>query len=147
MLVRGVNDGPKAIEALAGFVARLRPAAAYLSIPTRPPAEDWVQAPTEPSINRAYQLFREQIERVECLIDYEGNAFASTGGVEEDLLAITSVHPMREEAISAFLARFGADWSIVRKLISQERLVEIDHEGHTFFMRRLPGCRGHGRAS
>jgi len=34
---------------------------------------------------------------------YEGNAFASTGNVEEDLLSITAVHPMREEGVKKLL--------------------------------------------
>ena len=43
------------------------------------------------------------------LIGYEGNAFAFAGNVEEDLLSISAVHPMREKAVSEFLARAGAD--------------------------------------
>lgn len=38
----------------------------------------------------------------EDLIGYEGNAFAFTGDVEEDLLSITAVHPMREDAGASF---------------------------------------------
>lgn len=46
MLVRGVNDSEHYAEELAYIVALLRPACAYLSIPIRPPAENWVQAPS-----------------------------------------------------------------------------------------------------
>jgi len=74
---------------------------------------------------------------VEYLIGYEGNAFAFTGNVEEDLLSITSVHPMREDAVSEFLARAGADWSVVHRLIAQDQLVESKYDGLTFYMRRL----------
>jgi len=99
MLVERVNDSDDHLREVAGFLARLRPARAYLSIPTRPPAEEWA------------------VDHVEYLIGYEGNAFAFTGDIEEDLLSITAVHPMREEAVNEFLARARADWSVVHQLI------------------------------
>lgn len=137
MLVGGLNDGPDHVREAADFLARLWPARAYLSIPTRPPAEKWVRPPSEEAINRAYQILDKKIARVEYLIGYEGNAFAFTGDVEEDLLSIISVHPMREEAVSEFLARAEADWSIVRKLIAQGKLVEMEYEGRQFYLRKL----------
>jgi wyosine [tRNA(Phe)-imidazoG37] synthetase (radical SAM superfamily) len=137
MLVAGLNDGADRIGEVASFLARLEPDAAYLAIPTRPPAEEWVHAPCEEVINRAYQTFAESIDQVEYLIGYEGNAFAYTGNVEDDLLSITSVHPMREDAVEAFLGRAGAEWSAVHTLIEQERLIETEYEGRTFYMRKL----------
>ncbi len=137
MLVEGINDDDDHIREVAGFLARLRPATAYLAIPTRPPAEEWVQPPGEEVVNRAYQIFSKSVDRAEYLIGYEGNAFAFTGNVEEDLLSITSVHPMREDAVSEFLARAGADWSVIHRLIAQERLIEMEYEGRKFYMRKL----------
>jgi len=137
MLVAGVNDDEDQLRDVASFVARLEPARAYLSIPTRPPAEEWVRAPSEEIVNRAYQTLDQRVRHVEYLIGYEGNAFAFTGDVEEDLLSITSVHPMREEAVEAFLARAGADWPVVEALVAQGKLVEMAYEGRKFFMRKL----------
>ena len=143
MLVEGVNDDAASVGEVADFLAQLRPAVAYLSVPTRPPAEEWAQSPDEESINRAYHILSKRVDRVEYLIGYEGNAFAFTGDVEEDLLSITAVHPMREEAVSEFLARArpkqqaGADWSVVRGLIAQGQLVEVVYEGRKFYMRRF----------
>jgi wyosine [tRNA(Phe)-imidazoG37] synthetase (radical SAM superfamily) len=137
MLVRDVNDQDEHIEELADYLVQLRPAKAYLAIPTRPPAEVWVAPPVEETINRAYQILNAKVAPVEYLIGYEGNAFAFTGDVEEDLLSITAVHPMQEQAVRDFLARARADWSIIRKLISQGQLVEIEHEGIKFYLRKL----------
>ncbi|MGA9347606.1 MAG: radical SAM protein [Anaerolineae bacterium] len=139
MLVAGVNDSDDHVREVTDFLARLRPARAYLSIPTRPPAEEWVRPPAEEAINRAYQIFSQRLEHVEYLIGYEGNAFAFTGDVEEDLLSITAVHPMREEALSEFLARAGADWPVVHRLIAQGQLVETEYEGRKFYIRKLHG--------
>ena len=137
MLVAGVNDGEEELTALASFLARLQPAVAYLSIPTRPPAEEWVRAPDEAALNRAYQILSGKVGQVEYLVGYEGNAFAFTGDVEEDLLAITAVHPMREDAVRDYLVRAGAGWPVVQRLVAESQLVEAVHGGHTFYLRKL----------
>jgi wyosine [tRNA(Phe)-imidazoG37] synthetase (radical SAM superfamily) len=49
MLVKGINDDDDQIRDVAGFLARLEPATAYLAIPTRPPAEEWGHPPTSKS--------------------------------------------------------------------------------------------------
>jgi hypothetical protein len=56
-------------------------------------------------------------------------------------LSITAVHPMREDAVDAFLERAGVDWAVVRGLIAQGQLVEIAYEGHKFYMRKLSRCK------
>jgi wyosine [tRNA(Phe)-imidazoG37] synthetase (radical SAM superfamily) len=137
MLVRGVNDGERQLEALAGFLSRVRPARAYLSIPIRPPAEAWVQAPDEQSLHRAYHILRERLEQVEYLIGYEGNAFAFTGEVVADLLSITAVHPMREDAVEEYLARARAEWGVVDDLVARGQLVAVQYGGHTYYLRKL----------
>ncbi len=145
MLVEGVNDGQEHLEAVADFLARLQPAVAYLAIPIRPPAEKWVRPPAEAVVNRAYQTIAGSLRAdgqhlaVEYLIGYEGNEFAFTGDVEQDLLSITAVHPMREDAVDEFLARAGADWAVVRRLLAQDHLVETEYGGRLFYLRRLRG--------
>ena len=137
MLVEGVNDSDALVGEVADFLARLRPSTAYLAIPTRPPAEEWVQSPSEEAINWAYQILSKRVDPAEYLIGYEGNAFAFTGNVEEDLLSIAAVHPMREEAVNEFLARARADWPVVHWLIAEGQLLEMEYEGMKFYMRRL----------
>jgi len=99
MLVKGLNDGATHLEQTAEFIGGLNSPTAYLSIPTRPPAVKWVCAPEEEAINCAFQIFRSHGIEAEYLIGYEGNQFAYTGNIEADILSITSVHPMREDAI------------------------------------------------
>jgi wyosine [tRNA(Phe)-imidazoG37] synthetase (radical SAM superfamily) len=137
MLVDGLNDGEEEIRKVASFLARLQPDRAYLSIPIRPPAEPWAQPPKESVINRAYQMLSQSVDQVEYLIGYEGNAFAFTGDAEQDLLSITAVHPMREDAVDEFLARAEVDWGVVRRLVAQDRLVETEYGDHRFYLRKL----------
>lgn len=137
MLVAGVNDDEGSLCDVAELVAQLRPAVAYISVPTRPPAERWVRPPDEGTLNRAYQLLGQGGQRVEMLIGYEGDAFSATGDVEADLLSITSVHPMREEAVAEFLARAGSEWTIVHDLVARGQLVETEYGGARFYIRKL----------
>ncbi len=138
MLIDGIDYGDE-FERIADFLAELRPDIAYIAVPTRPPAEEWVKPAKEEVINRAFQAFVEKLGegRVEYLIGYEGNAFAFTGNVEEDLLSITSVHPMREEAVRELLRKANADWSVVERLLREGKLIELEYSGNRFYMRKL----------
>ena len=138
MLLHGINDNSSELKEIADFLAQLKPNKAYLAIPTRPPAKKEVKAASESAINTAYQIFTDKLGSVEYLIGYEGNAFAFTGQVEDDLLSITSVHPMRQEAVMEFLKKASTDWKVIEKLIKDGRLLELEYEGRKFYMRKLP---------
>jgi hypothetical protein len=88
-------------------------------------------------VTRAYQLFSERLPHVELLTGSGGTAFGTTGDVEADLISITSVHPMREDAIRMLLANNGADWSVVDGLIDRGALAEVEHQGQKFLVRRF----------
>ena len=137
MLLNGVNDGPEAVKEIAGFLGLLKPSRAYLSIPTRPPAESWITIPDEQTLNSAYQMISRNVPAVELLIDYEGNEFTFTGNIEKDLLSITSVHPMREEAVKEFLANADSNWEVIHNLIAQDQIVRAEYNNEIFYMRRL----------
>jgi len=137
MLVQGVNTGTGRLKEMAGFLSELNPAKAYLAIPTRPPAERWVCPPAPIDIISAFKVFHEKLDQVEYLIGYEGNAFAFTGNAENDIISITSVHPMRESAVIELLKKADKDWSKVDKLIAQGKLVETEFEGQKFYLRNF----------
>jgi wyosine [tRNA(Phe)-imidazoG37] synthetase (radical SAM superfamily) len=137
MLVKGINDTDTSLENTASFIATLNPIIAYLSIPTRPPADKRIEIPDENKINTSYQIFSKHLDKVEYLIGYEGNDFTFSGNTEEDILSITSVHPMRKDAVLEFLAKAGADYSIITNLVKENKLVQLDYDGSTFFMRKL----------
>ncbi|WP_054031828.1 radical SAM protein [Desulfatitalea tepidiphila] len=137
MLVHGVNDHDESLVGIAGFLKRLQPWTAYLGVPTRPPAVDWARGPDEETLHRAYRIFAENVKWAEYLIGYEGNAFAFSGDVEKDLLSITAVHPMREEAVRRLLSRAEASWDIVDKMIARGDLMETLYQGHRFYVRKF----------
>jgi len=138
MLIRNLNDNTKELEMIADFIEGLYPKKSYISIPTRPPAEKWSTPATEFDINIAYQVLKERCIETEFLTGYEGNAFAFTGNIEEELLSITSVHPMREEGVDTLLSKAKTGWVVIEKLIKEDKLVEVKYKGKKFYMRKLP---------
>jgi wyosine [tRNA(Phe)-imidazoG37] synthetase (radical SAM superfamily) len=137
MLLRDLNDSPEEIAGLAGFTRELRPHLTYLSVPTRPPALGSVEPAGAETLNHAYQTFTARGIDVELITGYEQGPFASTGDVEHDILSITSVHPMREDSVRQMLEKGGSEWALVRRLLEQGLLLEVDYMGSKFYLRNL----------
>jgi wyosine [tRNA(Phe)-imidazoG37] synthetase (radical SAM superfamily) len=143
MLIGNIDYGNE-FEKIADFLTEMKKLnKAYIAIPTRPPTENWVKRAKEDVLNAAFQVFSEKLgaNRVEYLIGYEGNAFAFSGNVEEDLLSITTVHPMRKEAVEAFLKKGCTNWCVIEKLLEENKLIELEYEGNKYYMRKLPSRR------
>jgi wyosine [tRNA(Phe)-imidazoG37] synthetase (radical SAM superfamily) len=139
MLIEGVNDGPEELHDLGRFLRQAGIALAYLAIPHRPPAESGLRGPGEAAVNRAYQIVADYCPRVELLTQYEGDQFAFGGALERELLAIASVHPLRESAVAALLEKAGADRTVVERMLAEGSLKRTEYGGETFYVRRLPG--------
>ena len=141
MLVNKIEYGDE-FGKIADFLSQLeRLDKAYIAIPTRPPAVKCVEPADEETVNHAFQVFAEKLgsEKVEYLIGYEGNSFGFTGNVEEDLLSILAIHPMREEAVKEFLKRANAEWVVVQKLLDDAKIMKLEYRSHKYFMKKLPG--------
>jgi wyosine [tRNA(Phe)-imidazoG37] synthetase (radical SAM superfamily) len=142
MLVSGLNDGESELRATAAFVGDLNPETAYVTVPTRPPAESWAVPPDEAALARAHEVFRRFHPRVELLLGYEGDGYVPTGDPVEDLLCITGVHPMREAAVRRLLARGGAGWGVVEQLVASGTLVQVRYGPHRYLVRARAGGGG-----
>jgi wyosine [tRNA(Phe)-imidazoG37] synthetase (radical SAM superfamily) len=137
MLIKDINDTREEYQAIAGFLSKLKPAVAYIAVPTRPPACRWVERPTEEDLYLAYQVFKEDLSQVEYLNGFEGSDFSFSGDIERDILDTCAVHPMRQDALNELLKSASKDWKTVEKLITEQKLVEIEYGGDTFYMRKL----------
>lgn len=137
MLIKDFNDTRTENEKISKFVSRLKPDTAYLSIPTRPPAEPQILPATPESVNQAFQIFSESITRVELLTGYEGNAFSTTGDIQSDILSITSVHPMRREALDKMIEGEGPSDDVLDQLLKSGALIETEFSGHKYYLRNF----------
>ena len=137
MLLAGVNDSSEAVSGAADFLQEIQPDQAYIAVPTRPTAEVNISSPSEEMIVQAYNIFSEKLAHVEYLIGYEGNAFSFTGDVEQDLLSITAVHPMREDAVNEMLLKAGLNWDVIQILLDNNKLKKVEFSGKIFYVRQL----------
>lgn len=137
MIVKGLNDDPKSLRKTAKFISEIKPDKSYILVPTRPPAEKFVEPPTEENINIAYQIFDEVLNNVELLIGDEGTDFTYSSDVEKELLSILAVHPMRSDAVKKFLEKAGSSWNLIENLTSKNILKEVSYSGRTFFVKNI----------
>lgn len=137
MLVKNANDNKKDLNKTAEYIKKIKPDKAYISIPTRPPAEKTVEKPTEQKINQAYQIYTSKNINAEYLIGYEGNQFSSTGNFKKDILNITSVHPMRKQAVKKLIKKDNANWNQLKQLINQNKIQKTQHENKTYYIRTI----------
>jgi wyosine [tRNA(Phe)-imidazoG37] synthetase (radical SAM superfamily) len=137
MLIQDINDGTEDINKVAEFLGALCPKKSYLSIPIRPPAESWVKPAVENKINHAFQKITEQGVETECLLGYEKNTFTLTSDIEEDLLGIMSVHPLREESVRELLSKTHQSWTLIEQLLEQQKITQTEYNGKKFYIRKF----------
>ncbi|MFP4443077.1 MAG: radical SAM protein [Spirochaetia bacterium] len=137
MLVKDVNDSAALIDTLTDYLSDLKPATSYISIPTRPPAENWVAPPDGETITRAYEQYTKKNIPAELLISYEGDDFTPGKDFKNDILSICSVHPMRQEAVDRLLARHGESVTALQKLVKNKLLLKLFYGDNTFYLRKL----------
>jgi wyosine [tRNA(Phe)-imidazoG37] synthetase (radical SAM superfamily) len=143
MLLKDINDNHESLEQTSEFIQTLNPAIAYLGIPTRPTALMDAFPADEETVNIAFHLFQTKLNRVELLTGYEGSSFASTGNFEEDILSITAVHPMREDAVVALLNKTMSSVEQLNKLLDKQMLKKVYYQNNTYYVRRFSSTLYH----
>jgi wyosine [tRNA(Phe)-imidazoG37] synthetase (radical SAM superfamily) len=102
MLVRGLNDGEEALKQIADVLRRIGPDEVHINLPTRPPAESWVQPPDEDGLMRATAILGDMarvVHPVEGTFDLGG-----CESVLEAVMAIITRHPMDQETLERAVA-------------------------------------------
>jgi len=105
MLVRGLNDTEEALREIAATLQTIHPDQVHINLPTRPPAELWVQPPDEEGLLRARAILGE-VARV--VHPAEGD-FDLSGykDMVDAVVAVITRHPMREEELIRTLERWS----------------------------------------
>ena len=94
MLLKGLNDGDRALTDTASQLKRVRPDEIHINGPSRSPVEPWVECPDADSVMRAAKVF-ESIARVRVAHAAAG-AFELANGesVLDSAIQILTRHPM-----------------------------------------------------
>jgi wyosine [tRNA(Phe)-imidazoG37] synthetase (radical SAM superfamily) len=137
MLVNGVNDNSEIINQTADLIAQIKPFISYISVPTRPPAVSLVKVPYEPAINEAYQIFDDKGLKTELLLGFEGTDTGYTGNAIEDIINISTVHPIREDTMLELLKKDNADSALLDSLIYGQHIQRVKYKEMTFYIRKF----------
>ena len=131
MLVRGLNDTEEALRAIAAIFQRVNPDEIHISLPTRPPAETWVEPPDEEGLMRAQAILgdvAQVLHPAQGTFDLSGDL-----DVTDAVVGIITRHPMSEEDLMQALERWSPG-SV------QEALAKLEASGRAQVVERY-GCR------
>jgi len=139
MLIDGVNSERSEIKRIADELSKIDPDKAYIAIPTRPPAENWVKPVDEEKLVESYEIFSESLgrDRVELLIGYEGAGFKIGRDPVRDLLSIATIHPIRLDYAHQILSKSIHDPDeLIERLVNSGEMKLVKYRGRNFLMRR-----------
>ncbi|AFH42208.1 Radical SAM domain protein [Fervidicoccus fontis Kam940] len=138
MLVDGVNSETKSIEEVASFINSINPAKAYISIPVRPPAEQFVKSPSPDKLVEAHEIFKRILgeEKVELLNLPEPPPPSAHGSSEDWILSVTSVHPQKlEYALNALSGITNDPEGVIARLEAEGMIKTVEYAGSKFIVR------------
>ena len=138
MLVGGINDTDVEAKAAAVFISDLQPHTAYLALPLRPPAEEWVHPPTEERLMAIYHIFKEHIPQVELMLDLPETDLPESAEPLQAILNTLKVHPLGRKEIGEYLHNHQLSWEVMDNLIQQGIIKSIPIRGTKFFIRTYP---------
>lgn len=107
MLVKGVNDTPQALQEIAQIVNRINPDRVDITLPTRPPAETWVEPATPDAVNLAEELFGQAAHIVSELVPQ--TQILPDTDLAEAIMQLIIRHPIPEDDLTNYLAGWTAE--------------------------------------
>jgi wyosine [tRNA(Phe)-imidazoG37] synthetase (radical SAM superfamily) len=133
MLVRGLNDTESALRDIAHILCQVAPDEIHLSLPTRPPAETWVQPAGEDGVLRALAILGD----VTRVLHPTSGSFDLSGceNLVEAVINIITRHPMREAELRQTLERVAPEQAaaVLGELAQDERAQVVERYGARFW--------------
>lgn len=131
-LIKGLNDGMLDLQALATVLEQIQADEIHLLLPTRPPAEPWVEPPDEVTLQRTLFTLG---KRARLITETTGNFdLSSEQSVTEALLSILTRHPMCESNLLTALEKWlpGKGAQTLESLHITGRVQVITRRGQRF---------------
>jgi wyosine [tRNA(Phe)-imidazoG37] synthetase (radical SAM superfamily) len=127
MLVHGLNDTEQALLGIASILRRVAPDEIHIGLPTRPPAETWVQPADEEGVMRALTILGE----VAHVLHPAAGRFDLSGyeNLADAVISIITRHPMRQEELERTLEQ-SAPGRV------GDVLTELEHSGRAQVVER-----------
>lgn len=137
MLVGGHGQDVQGIASFLSGLGSLK--RSYISTVTRPPAEASAGIPSDSELRSALGIFEESLGkcRVALIAEHEGDLpYRGSRDLEEEILGIAAVHPLREEALASFISRAGGERGLVERLVREGKLEVRLHSGIRYYVAR-----------
>jgi wyosine [tRNA(Phe)-imidazoG37] synthetase (radical SAM superfamily) len=134
MLVAGVNDSDEEADQTAAFIASLQPAAAYLSLPLRPPAESRVTPPDAERLIAVFQHYQKVLPAVELLMELPETDLPGTSQPVAELLKTLKVHPLEEAEIRRYFDKHTIPATMLDDLVQEGEILKLMRGDKAFFV-------------
>ena len=134
MLVKNLNDNLENVERTCNYLNTLKRNLSYFAIPIRPPIEKYGVPPPKNILNEISGFVKDNLPDVEMLCCPESNDFRASEDIENEILGIISVHPLRETAAKSFLQSIGGNIEQINDMLKRGLLREHIYSGERFFM-------------
>jgi wyosine [tRNA(Phe)-imidazoG37] synthetase (radical SAM superfamily) len=133
MLLGGVNDSAEALRDISAVMERVEPDEIHISTPTRPPAEPWVEIPSQESLERATSIFGSMtkvLHPFDAAVEMEID-----GELADAILSIVTRHPLQEIELVRTLARWvpGRVFESLTALSKSGRVRVVERYGKRFW--------------
>jgi wyosine [tRNA(Phe)-imidazoG37] synthetase (radical SAM superfamily) len=139
MLVKGINDGEKALTGIAGALRRIQPDQVHLNVPLRPPAESWVEPPDNLGMVRAMAI----LGGVAPIVTPASGAvvLAPDMPIADAIVEIIRRHPLREVELAEALQRYtpGRVTETLASLEAGGQARRLEYRGQVYW--EYPGSR------
>jgi wyosine [tRNA(Phe)-imidazoG37] synthetase (radical SAM superfamily) len=137
MLVRQLNDTPQALADIAGVLQRVEPDEIHLNIPSRSPAEPWVEGPDPTRVMQIAATFEDiapvrTAQATHCSFDLSG-----AESVLDGIIDIITRHPMTQAELEETLRRWapGQVDDLLEQLARSGRAQVVERSGRQFWHR------------
>lgn len=133
MLIKDINDSVDDLKAIYQVLKLIEPEEIHLNLPTRPPAETWIQPPDQSSLRRAITIFG-QLARV--LHEVQGT-YGIAGREPEinSIFEIISRHPMTDEEIQLVFTNLAPSdlHSMLVDLEANNKIQHVERNGKLYW--------------
>ena len=133
MLIKGVNDTEDALREIAGVLATIKPDLVHLGLPTRPPAETWVQPTDDTGLVRALAILGDVAE----VVHPTHGSFDLSGyeNVVDAVIGIITRHPVRQDELEQILGQWSSEQvnETLEKLEASGRAQIVERYGIRFW--------------
>ena len=133
MLIKGLNDTEETLHEIASVIATIKPDLVHLGLPTRPPAETWVQPTDDKGLVRALSILGDVTE----VVHPAQGSFDLSGyeNVVDAVIGIITRHPIRHDELVQLLGQWSSEQvsETLENLEASGRAQTVERNGIRFW--------------